>query len=829
MTTDVLKVDQAQRSEGYQPLKLTLTGFRGIRSGMGRDTVTLDLEVLAADAKLVAIAGPNGRGKTTVMDNLHPYMVMPSRSGADGLGAFSYYDHVYLPESEKVLEWSHRGTRYKTHLVFRLNGKKKTEAYLFQQDGEAWVPVKLPDDTQSDGKVDTYERALNAILGSQETFFTSAFSAQGKRPLSAYKNGEIKTLLADLLGLEDVRAQGAKASEVVRLLKSGLGVVRDEQAQAAEEDSRLQRALVSFGDTQAALIIAQAGRQAFATRLEGERASLAQLEAASQAADANEMRRAELMAERRRHVDEHGEAVRRLDDEAAGVKRRATALGTRSSERRKSFDLRRSQLSKQVATYQNAVDQLAQVWHGIRRQGLAARVVELRTVRFAEAQGAADQLEQVRAQSRQLRQGVEAIEREAGQVAIRHSDLTRRFGLAQAVPCAGSDLQGRCHLLSDAREAQAMLPSVDVQLGQCAERKGEAMAQIAALEPVVARLGGAPEKRNQAEQALERATGRLTTLRLLAAKDGEVRQASDLLRTAKEELASLGVDAPAATEDEVAERAEIDAAEQRLGAERARLGVALAESLTRTDGLLQALPPAFDAQRLVSARQAVQQAQQTLTAGEAAETAAVKRHAEASGVQEQLMRSRSQQEARDAHAKHIERSLGVWMLLAKCLSNDGVIALDIDDAGPTFSALSNDLLLACYGQRFTLEVITQTQTAKGELREDFDILVHDGLRGETKSLKLVSGGERVWINECLTRAIALYLAQGSGRHYGTLFCDEADGPLDPEHKRMFMDMKREVLRLGGYAREFFVTQTPELTAMADAIIDLDTLVLEAAA
>ena len=41
MTTDVLKVDQLQRSEGYQPLKLTLKGFRGIRSGMGRDTVTL--------------------------------------------------------------------------------------------------------------------------------------------------------------------------------------------------------------------------------------------------------------------------------------------------------------------------------------------------------------------------------------------------------------------------------------------------------------------------------------------------------------------------------------------------------------------------------------------------------------------------------------------------------------------------------------------------------------------------------------------------------------------------------------------------------------------
>ena len=38
---------------------------------------------------------------------------------------------------------------------------------------------------------------------------------------------------------------------------------------------------------------------------------------------------------------------------------------------------------------------------------------------------------------------------------------------------------------------------------------------------------------------------------------------------------------------------------------------------------------------------------------------------------------------------------------------------------------------------------------------------------------------------------------------------------------MFMAMKREVLRLGDYQREFFVSQTPELTAMADAVIDMD--------
>ena len=104
-------------------------------------------------------------------------------------------------------------------------------------------------------------------------------------------------------------------------------------------------------------------------------------------------------------------------------------------------------------------------------------------------------------------------------------------------------------------------------------------------------------------------------------------------------------------------------------------------------------------------------------------------------------------------------------------------------------------------------------------------MVHDGDSGQSKSVALMSGGERVWINECLTRAVALYLAQHSGRRYTTLFCDEADGPLDPDRKRMFIAMKREVLRLGGYEREFFVSQTPQLTAMADKVIDLDAFAL----
>ena len=40
--------------------------------------------------------------------------------------------------------------------------------------------------------------------------------------------------------------------------------------------------------------------------------------------------------------------------------------------------------------------------------------------------------------------------------------------------------------------------------------------------------------------------------------------------------------------------------------------------------------------------------------------------------------------------------------------------------------------------------------------------------------------------------------------------------------------EREVLRIGGYTREFFISQTPELAGMADVVIDLEKHVREAA-
>jgi uncharacterized protein YodC (DUF2158 family) len=151
----------------------------------------------------------------------------------------------------------------------------------------------------------------------------------------------------------------------------------------------------------------------------------------------------------------------------------------------------------------------------------------------------------------------------------------------------------------------------------------------------------------------------------------------------------------------------------------------------------------------------------------------------------------------------IEPRIGHGMLFARCMSQDGLIALAIDDAGPALSALANDLLPACYGSRFTLAIRTLVEAgggeARGEAREGFDLQALDGASDESKSVNLMSGGKRVWISTNASRARWRCIWRNrAGRRYAALFSDEADGALDGERTCMFVAMKHEVLQLGGY-------------------------------
>ena len=805
---------------------LMLKGFRGIRDGMGRDVLELDFERLAHGAALVAIAGANGRGKTTVMDNLHPYLLMPSRASTGTPGGFSYYEHVVLPESEKTLVWEMDGRRYRSQLVIRSGGRRRTEAYLFSWDGEAWRPAVVADGTVSDGRCDSYSRCVESICGSAETFFTSVFAAQGRRHLSQYRNAEIKSLLADLLGLDEIGQVGSRAQEVVRGLKVGLGALRLRQSELAVEEERVKGDLARLHGAEQTL--AMAVKACGTARIECDAARLAHASLVAEQSQSSAMGEQRARLEDRLRLAAAGlqrseaEWQRQQDD----LRERTERLDRRVAQRITGAKARRDATESRLRRCATLLADSARVARADRRLPLARQVAAAWQARVAQARVLVEQARRARDALSHARQRIGAVEQAAGQAALRAQELDRRFGLTGSVPCSGLPLQGRCQLLGDAREAATLMPSARGEIERLAQERAQLLRDIEPLEQQAAQAQTATRTLRKAERRAASAGMRETALGALAGRKADLQRAREDHAALLEEVKALQLaDAGGEPDDERTERQAIAAGREESTRQRQARGEAHRADRIATEQMLASLPPRFDTQRLAEAAAHVVAAQHRLEGAERAHATALADLHRRQAAEVERSRQEARRAALGARIDRVQNRLADWLLFARCMSHDGLIALAIEDAGPALSGLANDLLLACYGGRFTVAIRTQVETAKGEAREGFDIEVHDSESGDAKSVALMSGGERVWINECLTRAVALYLAQQSGRRYGTLFCDEADGALDADRKRMFMAMKREVLKLGGYEREFFVSQTPELTAMADAVVDLDGMAI----
>jgi exonuclease SbcC len=174
---------------------LKLRGAIGIRKGLGKEEIELNFRDLAPG--LVAISGKNGTGKTTIIENLHPYRCMVSRDG-------SLSGQFYLKDSYRTLEFEYNGKQYESKiLIDALTGA--SEAYLFE-DCKAL----------NDGKLTTYDIEIDKLLGSRELFFNSVFSGQKSKGIAQLKPAEIKTLFFELLNLNHYEIYCEKAKEKMK-------------------------------------------------------------------------------------------------------------------------------------------------------------------------------------------------------------------------------------------------------------------------------------------------------------------------------------------------------------------------------------------------------------------------------------------------------------------------------------------------------------------------------------------------------------------------------------------------------------------------------------
>jgi len=391
------------------------------------------------------------------------------------------------------------------------------------------------------------------------------------------------------------------------------------------------------------------------------------------------------------------------------------------------------------------------------------------------------------------------------------------------VPCQGTDLSGQCKLLKSANDASAEIPAIREKLTGARSNYKSKRVQQEGLEATLNELNANAQK----AQAIR---DNVATLRTRLAQHERIAATAQAVNDAIAALPDVTARLNQAVTQEQAAQAAVNAAQTQLKGLDDQLAAMLAQveaaHKSRMDALaavrlsLPAIEVGDDTQALAAQKASLDEKIQTTRASQAV---CVEQLANAKARLTTAAQSRASLEQIKGQAQALSDEIAHWVLLQKALGTDGIIAMSIDDAGPAIAQIANQLLEDCYGGRFSINLVTQKDTNAGITKETFLIEVDDNERGEQKLLELMSGGEKVWINQCLVRAIALYMAQVSDTKSQTLFSDESDGPLDPERKRQFMAMKRAVIEIGGYDREILITQTPELLGMCDFVIDVSKL------
>ena len=730
-----------------RPISLKLKGFKGIRSNSGKDELFLDLSHLEG---LVALAGPNGAGKTTILDNLHPYRIMPYRSNGYTSRSFSFYNECYGRDASKESVFLYGGQKYKS-LVLIDAERKKQEAYLFTEAEGEWKPL-------TDGKVDNYDNFINSLLGTPQLFFTSVFRCQDAAKLSDYTKGEIKDIFVELLGIEQLKEIGNRAKNSKEALTLQLEKLKTEKQGLQKEIESAETSSKEAEVTKSELESISRQIKEIETQIEKTHTEIQEIKAhmAVQEAALKEKQSLETDAKRIR------EEIAKFNT----IIKNAVEIRN-ASETEKKLSSESVALKKELAYVENVIENLHKIFSDFKD---AETVIAEKQKTFSEL-------------SLKRKHRFDALKKDFEQA-------QRSKKLLEEVPCEKS-IHDRCLLLKDAVMAKNSIPEMISSLHKLKEVSfpekkltkeiDQLKEKIRTMENIQKNLDASNKKRDSIKNKIQSCTEALEKAHKLSAKLPEV---------------------------ELAERSVPEHAKSLKGIEHKLSLIKTNDELNQKENTLdKALKNLSVSRKSFAQREA--ELRQSLGALEAQ----INKGTEAAKKVRIV----------DMKVQKLSDDISEWTILENAFSNDGIIALEIDDAGPTISAIANDLLQSCFGPRFSVRIDTQVAKSNGKgLKETFDIVIYDSERNESKSLKKMSGGEKIWVEESITRAISLYNASKSGRKYHTLFTDEKDGALDYQKKKEFMAMKSKVLELGGYDMELFISQSPEIQEIADHTISLAT-------
>ncbi len=779
-----------------KPLLLRLKNFIGIRDGLGMEEVAIDLSSLRG---LIALAGPNGAGKTTFLDNLHPYRLMPCKTGGNYTpGAFSFYNETFsTAEKEFVFEMA--GLKYRS-ILYIDQARNKQEAYLYVEDAENagnWKPVNR------DGKVSTYDKAVEALVGSPKLFFNSIFRCQDAPRINTYRKGIVKDILAELLLLSDIQARGKNAKAVVDLIGD---LVEKEKAKALVLEPRAS----GIEEIKRQLELVGQEMKSVAAELVG---ATAREEALRKELQAVEVETSRIESFERSHQEKKG-LERAVAERMETACRRLGELSDRHYEKHRSYWQKKARLRKIMDNSQvirSKAEEEAALSAG--REDLLKR---LNTVvnELAEARKHKDEAEVLRGQTGRLEVKQERkISEHTAKIAALEKEVARIMEsteLLRGLPCSEETLKA-CPVYKATAAEGAKLPSLASELERARAGTGEdaqIAREIAELNSRISALlaksdtSGLTKEHEDINKELSAVKSQLDDAKRYTMLLPELQTAEQALAVVEAEWKESRADHMNAVEGTMEE---VDSLENEV--------LVLRETLASLEGQIRNANHVKE--RTVQLNSDFKTAQEQVSLIRERQLAINGRIAGLKQAVETAVNAGTQLAEITGRIGTLGSERELWAIVQKAFSNDGIIALEIDDAGPHIAGLANRLLESCYGPRFVVKIVTQDMKDDGTAAESFDISVVDNESGTVSSLHDKSGGEKTWVEDAVTKAIALFHAERSGKRYAALMTDERDGALSSDAKRNFFRMKTEVLNLGGFASEFFISHTPDAQDVAD--------------
>ena len=828
-------------------------GAIGFKKGLGVDEVEIDL---SENEGLVAIAGPNGIGKTTFMELMTPYRTFASRKGA-------MRHHFFLRDSYVLTRFVYNDDQWE---VLRKidSGSDRAEAF-----------IKINGRSMVDGKLKDYDRFIIEHFGSQALFYNSVFCAQGADTISDMTPANIKKLFVEFLRLDRFAAYEDTARAMARKSTDKIGVLEGKKdalssllvdLDSLKHDMRNHEFMVSTGqgmveEKKAILKEKTKEIEHLATveaNLATERRDVERLRKESNAikADVSDLE-AKALAE--------SSAINRLEEKKRGeISRLSSVLkdsdaikaAAAEADRLEALDMALTSFIECLMTEHGDLDIKARRIDRKEIEPIRAELEELKSYK-----GIPEMMEKLEAEKRRR---AETIDRAVG-LKKRVSEIWDDFELmtiktqvetcqstieASVDPdCTNMD----CPAQRSIRNAKDNLPILQARM---ADRKKDIETQKDELESAI-NIAGAEiivmdDDIFSLEKEIERRQAYVREQILTLSND-----LNDAKKRREEILAEWMEVSHSKTEylelrgnvrqgfDKVktlADRAfEVVTAESKIEKIEGELKIALDASNKRLSDL--AWERRAKERRLSSMmseladRNAAEEKMEKEVEGlERARDDADMLRVEIDTLEKNIAESEREvavlgskiddAEKRRAESEQIEGEIKAetkesveWQYLREACGKNGVQALEIDGAAPLITREANGLLERSFGLDYQIRIITQDEETG---RETFEIVVirDDGTETHFSNL---SGGQQVWVAKALSLGMTMVSKYKSGRDFRTIFSDEETGPLDPERAVSFVQLYRAMIEAGGFDACYIISHNPEVAAMADAVVDLSTL------